>query len=106
MASQHVTFRVAYETQPDDPALLTMDGRHTLHDLHLAIQDAFDWDDDHQYSFYMSGRAWDQASEYAGFPEQGSGVRSARQVRIERLGLSAGAEFLYLFDYGDEHHFT
>jgi hypothetical protein len=37
----------------------------TLEDLHLAIQDAFAFDNDHLYSFFMSGKAWDAAKEYA-----------------------------------------
>lgn len=37
----------------------------TLEDLHFAIQDAYDWDADHLYSFFMSGRAWDASSEYS-----------------------------------------
>lgn len=36
----------------------------TLQELHWAIQDAFDFDDDHLYSFFMSGKAWDRATEY------------------------------------------
>jgi hypothetical protein len=36
----------------------------SLHDLHLAIQGSFSWDADHLYSFFMSGEAWDSASEY------------------------------------------
>ena len=36
----------------------------TLEDLHFAIQNAFDFDADHLYSFFMSGRAWDSATEY------------------------------------------
>lgn len=40
-------------------------GNQTLHDLHYAIQNAFEWDADHLYSFFMSGRAWDQSTEYA-----------------------------------------
>ncbi len=36
----------------------------TLEDLHFAIQDAFDFDADHLYSFFMSGRAWDASTEY------------------------------------------
>lgn len=37
----------------------------TLEDLHFAIQDAYGWDADHLYSFFMSGRAWDGDSEYS-----------------------------------------
>jgi hypothetical protein len=37
----------------------------TLEDLHVAIQDAYEWDADHLYSFFMSGKAWDGNSEYS-----------------------------------------
>lgn len=36
----------------------------TLEDLHFAIQDAYDFDCDHLYSFFMSGKAWDPSTEY------------------------------------------
>ncbi|MEZ4768148.1 MAG: hypothetical protein R2844_06935 [Caldilineales bacterium] len=38
---------------------------HTLEDLHWAIQQAFDFGGDHLYSFFMSGQAWDRATEYS-----------------------------------------
>lgn len=41
-----------------------MAAEQTLQELHWAIQDAFDFGDDHFYSFFMSGKAWDQATEY------------------------------------------
>lgn len=37
----------------------------TLEQLHLAIQDAFEFDDDHLYSFFLSGKPWDQDTEYS-----------------------------------------
>ncbi len=43
---------------------IEMRADQTLEDLHLAIQDAFEFDYDHLYSFFMSGRAWDRATEY------------------------------------------
>jgi hypothetical protein len=36
----------------------------TLEELHVAIQDAYQFDDDHLYSFFMSGKAWDRSTEY------------------------------------------
>lgn len=36
----------------------------TLEQLHHMIQEAFDFDDDHLYSFFMSGKAWDRKTEY------------------------------------------
>jgi hypothetical protein len=43
---------------------IEMQSDKTLEDLHWAIQDAFEFDGDHLYSFFMSGRAWDQKTEY------------------------------------------
>jgi hypothetical protein len=43
---------------------IEMRSDQTLEDLHYAIQDAFEWDADHLYSFFMSNRAWDSSTEY------------------------------------------
>lgn len=41
----------------------------TLEDLHDAIQEAFGLDGQAGFSFYMSGEAWDEASEYTHLDE-------------------------------------
>ena len=41
----------------------------TLEGLHNAIQDAYAFDADHLYSFFMSGKAWDDSTEYT-LPEE------------------------------------
>jgi hypothetical protein len=74
-------------------------GDQTLHHLHLAIQDAFEWDDDHEYAFYLSGDYWDEATAYQ---RPGSGDRSAARFRLEHLPIRRGQRFVYLFDFGDE----
>jgi len=43
---------------------IEMRADQTLEDLHFAIQDAYEWDSDHLYSFFMSGKAWDTSTEY------------------------------------------
>ncbi len=43
---------------------LELPAEDTLEGLHRAIQDAFGFDADHLYSFFMSGRAWDPLTEY------------------------------------------
>ena len=137
----------------------------TLHDLHLAVQDAFEWDNDHLYAFYMSGQAWDSDSEYrlpegytpwgefiedddddelelleltpaereaqlrqlfgqdtdmtlaemeaemANFwesflqEEAESGPGNSLETELSALNLQPQQEFMYLFDFGDEHRF-
>jgi hypothetical protein len=44
---------------------LELPAESTLEDLHLAIQSAFEFDNDHLYSFFMSGKAWDSSTEYS-----------------------------------------
>jgi len=75
-------------------------GDQTLDDLHRAIQQAFGWDNDHLYAFFMSGKRWDPATEYTD-PRAEDG-RRADVVRIVALKLAPRQRFLYLFDYGDE----
>lgn len=43
---------------------IEMRADQTLEDLHFAIQEAYGWDADHLYSFFMSGKAWDLSTEY------------------------------------------
>jgi len=143
---------------------ILMSTEQTLEELHIAIQEAYGWDSDHLYSFFLSGRPWDYESEYClpehsdawGFdmdegesedeemirtlsPEETrramdmllddsitTEVKQAalgplwdllvedepplapndvRGVTLGDLSLQTGQEFLYLFDYGDEHRF-
>ncbi len=44
---------------------LELPSEATLEHLHLAIQDAYEFDNDHLYSFFMSNKAWDPATEYS-----------------------------------------
>jgi hypothetical protein len=79
---------------------IEMRGDQTLHDLHSAIQAAFDWDNDHLYAFFLSGKAWDQRTAYESpYSEEG---RSASRYRLENLPLQPKQQFLYIFDFGDE----
>lgn len=110
MTSHVYTLRVAYAATPDDPAIITLGDQHTLADLHDAIQRAFNWDADHLYSFFLSGQPWDAASEYAMHldtlaPGGQAPAGLASATTCDSLGLQRGQTFLYLFDYGDEHHF-
>jgi len=82
---------------------------NTLYDLHWEIQNAFDWDNDHLYSFYMSNKKGDTHSEFAGNPmgeDLGSTFGelpgSAVQTEPRVLKLKKGKKFKYLFDYGDD----
>ena len=43
---------------------IEMRADQTLEELHFAIQKAYGWDADHLYSFFISGKAWDESTEY------------------------------------------
>lgn len=74
----------------------------TLADLHLVIQEVFDFEDDHLYSFFMTNKPWDGPGY--GRIEEGRGFDAAGK-KIFELGLEIGQEFLYIFDYGTEWRF-
>ena len=76
---------------------------NTLEDLHLEIQNAYRWGDDHLYSFFLSGTRWDRGSE-VGSPWSDTSLHT-HHMFIEQLNLSERQSFLYLFDYGDNHEF-
>ena len=96
------TFKVTYQRKPSVWQLIEIAADQTLDDLHYAILGAVDFDSDHLYSFFMSGRAWDDSTEYASPYAEGP---SADEVKIGDLSLRMKQKFLYLFDYGDEHRF-
>ncbi len=93
-------FRVKLQGRKDVWRRIEMTGDQTLHDLHEAIQEAFAWDDEHLYAFFLSGKPWDESTEYDS-PYSG-GERSAAKHRLEHLPLKSGKQFLYIFDFGEE----
>ena len=101
-ALQTYIFKVTYEYDRDVWRKIEISEGQTLDDLHSAILDSVDFDDDHLYSFFLSGRAWDDSTQYASPHADG---RSAAKVKIKDLRLRMKQKFLYLFDYGDEHRF-
>ena len=73
----------------------------TLYTLHKVILDAFEFDDDHEHAFFMDNRVWSHESYF--FSSQiHPGDPTTRKCRLEKLGLSKGDRFKFLFDFGDE----
>lgn len=113
------TFRVrilgGYFAPPDGRSIwreIAIAANQTLGDLGHAIPVAFGFDDPHLWSFFLSGKPWDTASEYAFYPDDDifSGKRShdAKRTYIRNVpfpGKTGKKEFLFLFDFGDEWHF-
>ena len=99
-ADKEYLFKVALQWRPGTWRTIALRGNQTLEDLHDAIQDAFGWDNDHLYAFYMSGKAYDDATEY-GDP-RGESDAYADEAAIGALGLRPNKRFLYVFDFGDD----
>lgn len=81
---------------------VAIDAEHTMQDLHQVVQRAFQFDDDHLYSFFLDGKKWSRRSVNTPFSDEGP---YADEVCIGDLGLAAGQTFMYLFDYGAEWTF-
>ena len=89
---------------PDTPSIwreIELRGDQTLADLGDEIPAAFGFDDDHLWSFFLSGEPWDASTAYTRVEEDDG--RLAERLRIRNA--PGGREFLFLFDYGDEWRF-
>lgn len=71
---------------------------YSFEDLHLLIQSIFSFDNDHMYSFFLSGKAWDEESEIS--------IDDAEDEFLTDYAFAKGQTILYLFDYGDEWRFA
>ncbi len=116
-------FKVALEGGAQAPwRRIAMRGGQTLHDLHEAIFRAFDREEQHLYSFYLSNtttkqvrKRWEgpeythpfNLEEPAGLSGLMSGfmdreMNDAAQTKIASLKLKPRQKITYLFDFGDE----
>ncbi|MCK5206876.1 MAG: plasmid pRiA4b ORF-3 family protein [Cyclobacteriaceae bacterium] len=82
---------------------IAMSSDSTLEELHWIIQEAFDFDNDHLYAFFMDGKPW---SHNAYNSPDGSEGPFTDEVTLGELKLKPGKKILYLFDYGDEWRFN
>lgn len=109
------TFLIRLKGDPDASPVwreVEVAANQTLPDLGEAIARAFDFTDPHLWSSFLSGKAWDAATEYAcqgrADPFVGPRAVAAGRVRIDQVpfpGKSGQKEFLFLFDYDDAWHF-
>jgi len=70
-----------------------------------AIPAAFDFDEDHLWAFFLSGKAWDSKTEW-GLDADYAGRADGVMVRdVPFPGAAGKKEFLYIFDFGDDWRF-
>jgi hypothetical protein len=82
---------------------ISLSHKHTLGDLHNAIQEAFCFDNDHLYAFYIDGNQRTGKPIYCKGMEKGE--NTSDNTSIYSLELYKGQKMLYLFDFGDEWKF-
>ena len=83
-------------------AKVAVAGHEHLTGLHDAIQQAFDWENDHLYSFWLDGQFWGHAAAERVIPGAPDTDSKTADVPVDELRLKTGAEIAYVFDYGDE----
>ena len=76
----------------------------TLYKLHKAIISAFDFEDDHAHAFFMDNHYWSGYAAFFSMKMYGD-ERLTKSCKLEKLNLSKGDKFKYLFDFGDEWRF-
>ena len=80
---------------------IEIDSSSTLEDLHLALQDALTFENDHMYEFYVSKTR--RTHNRLRYNDENELVYN---VTLEELyPLEKGNKFFYLFDYGDRWTF-
>jgi Plasmid pRiA4b ORF-3-like protein len=95
-------FEAELDEFPEVSRRIAVRGDQTLADLHEELRGAFEWWDDHLYSFWLDGEFWgNKQSEYTAPLEPEPGTRTA-EITLETLGLEPGREIAYVFDFGDE----
>jgi hypothetical protein len=74
---------------------LLVPDRLTLDQLHRVLQLVFGWQDYHLYAFELGERRFEA-------PDPEAEGEDAAATTLGALGLSAGAEFVYRYDFGDD----
>jgi len=113
MAKQAYVFKAQLVGHRGVRRTIAMRGDQSLADLSDALQAAFEWYDEHLYSFWLSGEFWERdgteythpfhAAETGPLAAFGVGPAPTSAVTsLDRLGLEAGQRIAYVFDFGDE----
>jgi hypothetical protein len=83
---------------------IQISARHTLFQLHGAILEAFGFTDDHAHAFFMNNQSWSKEDAYYVSWMEEDGL-ATDEIQLGRLGLVAGKQFKYIFDFGEEWEF-
>ncbi len=96
------TFKVTILEDSKAWRKIAIGSERSAEDLHLAIQKAYDFGNDHLYAFYLVG--WDNYDYAVMDPRGGDGV-DASEFKISDIRIYEGDTIGYLFDFGDDWRF-
>ncbi len=85
-------------TQPPVWRRLRVPSDVNLRKLHGIFQLAMGWTDSHLYEFDAHGTHFREPDPDFGYDE----VRPAQRTRLDQIAPEAGAEFAYVYDFGDD----
>ena len=104
MANRIFRLSISPDDAPEVRRVIDFDGRDSLSDVHEMMRRTLKvGDHDHLYAFFLSGRYWDQSSEYVDPRSHG---KRADQALLFRLRLQTGQRFVYVYDFGEEHRYS
>jgi len=78
----------------------------TLDDLSYAVLDAFDFDYDHLYAFYIDQKLRTRGVPTFYSPLYDNGYKRADRHMLESFSFVPKQKFLFEYDFGHEWHFT
>ncbi len=97
-----LTYKISVSVDKGCYRHIKISANATLEELHNAIQQAFDFDNDHAYAFFTDNHAWSDNAYYC------DGIDNRYPLTQEHTlyeVLKEKKPFLYLFDFGDEWRF-
>ena len=103
-----ITLRVKCLPVEECIRLIEIDNSASVLDLHSAIQQAVDFDDDHMFEFFIGRTPRNQAISVGGDPNWSTfdPFRHYEKVLLSEIfPLPSGMKLFYLFDFGDSWMF-
>jgi len=91
------TLEIKVYAREDWKAVIEIDSKSTLEELHFIIQDAVEFDNDHMYEFYISRT--ERSQNRVSYDDENEGIYET--TLDDLFPLEKGNKLFYLFDYGD-----
>lgn len=92
-------FRVMIDYKEDVFRDIEILSNQTFEELHLIIQNAFEFDNSQMASFFMSNDAWDKGEEIGLLDMGDSSVKLMKDVVLSEKLDAAGQKVIYVFDF-------